>query len=73
MFDGATLAFYPDVFARLRARVARRDPGARVVPIDDVVAVFRKSHVKDAAGEEFDEELSYDEYDEAPEFDDERE
>jgi chaperonin GroES len=44
-----------------------------VVPIDDVVAVFRKSHVKDAAGEEFDEEASFDEYDEAPEFDDERE
>lgn len=47
-----------------------------VVPIDDVVAVFRKAHVKDAAGEEFDEELSFDEYDESTEpseFDDERE
>lgn len=43
-----------------------------VVPIDDVVAVFRKSHVKDPAGEEFDDEASFDEY-EAPEFDDERE
>jgi chaperonin GroES len=47
-----------------------------VVPIDDVVAVFRKSHVKDVAGEEFEEEISFDEFDEpseAPEFDDERE
>jgi chaperonin GroES len=44
-----------------------------VVPIDDVVAVFRKSHVKDAVGEEFDEEIPFDEFDEAPEFDDERE
>src|SRR5690606_23391577 len=44
-----------------------------VVPIDDVVAVFRKASVKDAVGEEFDDEASFDEYDEAPEFDDERE
>jgi chaperonin GroES len=44
-----------------------------VVPIDDVVAVFRKAIVKNAAGEEFDEEASLDEFDEAPEFDDERE
>lgn len=39
VFDGATLAFHPDVFARLRARVARRDASSRIVPIDDVVAV----------------------------------
>jgi hypothetical protein len=39
VFDGATLAFHPDVFARLRARVTRRDSGARVVPIAEVVAV----------------------------------
>lgn len=47
-----------------------------VVPIDDVVAVFRKASVKDAVGEEFDEEIPFDEFDEpseAPEFDDERE
>jgi chaperonin GroES len=47
-----------------------------VVPIDDVVAVFRKSHVKDVAGEEFEDEIPFDEFDEpseAPEFDDERE
>jgi chaperonin GroES len=47
-----------------------------VVPIDDVVAVFRKSSVKGAVGEEIGDEASFDEYDEsteAPEFDDERE
>lgn len=46
-----------------------------VVPIDDVVAVFRKSTVADTSEEEFDDELSLDEFDESTEtteFDDER-
>lgn len=39
VFDGATVAFHPDVFARFRARVTRRASGARVIPIDEVVAI----------------------------------
>jgi hypothetical protein len=39
VFDGATVTLHPDVFARLRARVTRRDAGARVIPIDEVVAI----------------------------------
>ena len=39
VFDGATVTFHPDVFARFRARVTRHDAGARVIPIDDIVAI----------------------------------
>jgi len=39
VFDGARVTFQPDVFARFRARVTGRDSGARVIPIEDIVAV----------------------------------
>ena len=39
VFDGATVSVHPDVFARFRARLTRRDAGSRVIPIDDVVAI----------------------------------
>jgi hypothetical protein len=38
-FDGDTITIHPDVFARFRAKVRRRDGRDRVIPIDDVVAV----------------------------------
>jgi len=44
-----------------------------VVPIDDVVAVFRKSTVAETPDEDLDDDLSFDESTETSEFDDERE
>jgi hypothetical protein len=38
-FDGETITIHPDVFARFRAKVQRRDGGDHVIPIEDVVAV----------------------------------
>ena len=39
VFDGATVTIHPDVFARFRAKVMRRDGAVRVFPIEDVSAV----------------------------------
>jgi hypothetical protein len=39
VFDGVTVAIHPDVFARFRAKVLRRDGAVRTFPIEDVVAV----------------------------------
>jgi hypothetical protein len=39
VFDGATVAIHPDVFARFRAKVLRRDGALRTFPIEDIVAV----------------------------------
>ena len=39
VFDGATVTIHPDVFARFRAKVLRRDGAVRVFPIEDIVAV----------------------------------
>ena len=39
VFDGETVTIHPDVFARFRAKVLRRDGAVRVFPIDDIVAV----------------------------------
>jgi len=39
VFDGATITIHPDVFARFRAKVMRRDGADRVFPIEDIVAV----------------------------------
>ena len=39
VFDGATVTIHPDVFARFRAKVLRRDGADQVLAIDDIVAV----------------------------------
>jgi hypothetical protein len=39
VFDGATVTFHPDGFARLRARVKGGDRGPRVIPIEEILAV----------------------------------
>jgi hypothetical protein len=39
VFDGSSVTIHPDVFARFRAKVRRRDGRDRVIPIDDIVAV----------------------------------
>ena len=39
VFDGAAVTIHPDVFARFRAKVLRRDGSHRVIPIEDIVAV----------------------------------
>jgi len=39
VFDGATVTIHPDVFARFRAKVRRRDGSDHVIPIDDIVSV----------------------------------
>ncbi len=39
VFDGATVTIHPDVFARFRAKVMRRDGAVPVFPIEDIVAV----------------------------------
>ena len=39
VFDGATVTIHPDVFARFRAKVLRRDGADLVLPIDEIVAV----------------------------------
>jgi hypothetical protein len=39
VFDGDTVTIHPDVFARFRAKVRRRDGRDRVIAIDDIVAV----------------------------------
>ena len=39
VFDGVTVSIHPDVFARFRAKVMRRDGAVRAFSIDDIVAV----------------------------------
>ena len=39
VFDGATVAIHPDVFARFRAKVLRRHGADLVIPLEDIVAV----------------------------------
>ena len=39
VFDGETVSLHPDVFLRFRAKVTRRETGARVIPIEEIVAV----------------------------------
>ena len=39
VFDGDSVTIHPDVFARFRAKVRRRDGRDRVIPIGDIVAV----------------------------------
>ena len=39
VFDGATVAIHPDVFARVRAKVLRRNSADVVIPLEDIVAV----------------------------------
>ena len=38
-FDGVSVTIRPDLFARFRSRLKRRDKGDRVISIDDIVAV----------------------------------
>ena len=39
VFDGTAVTIHPDVFARFRAKVLRRDGTDRVLPIDEIVSV----------------------------------
>ena len=39
VFDGATVTIHPDVFARFRAKVLRRDGTDHVISVDDIVSV----------------------------------